>query len=87
MGGQLERGRLMVSDTGSRLVHSERLTGDLVSGTSLACRDHNQQLHDGVIDGRATGLDDEDILVADTGQDANTGFTLGKMSASLASLV
>lgn len=62
-----------------------QLTGNLVGGTSLARRDHNKQLHDSVIDGRTAGLDDEDIFIANTSEDTNTGFALGKMSASLAS--
>lgn len=77
----------MVSGQSGGLGHSKKPTGDLVGGASLAGRDHDKQLHDGVIDGRTTGLDNEDILITDTGQDANTGFALSTMSASLASLV
>lgn len=85
--GQLLQERLAVSDASKRLGRLGKHTGDLVGRSSFACRDHNKQLHDGVIDGRTTGLDDEDILITDTGQDANTSFALGKMSAGLASML
>lgn len=52
------------------------LTSDLRGGAALAGRDHNQELHDGVVNPRAPRLDDEHVLFPDTSHDPHTSFAL-----------
>ncbi len=54
-------------------------TGNLISRASLASRDHNEQFHDSIVDLGAARLNDEDVLLADAGEDANAGFAIGKL--------
>lgn len=61
---------------GCSLLASGGRTSDLACRAALASRDHDQQLHDGVVDLRTAGLDDEDVLVAGARQDADAGFAL-----------
>lgn len=53
-----------------------RPTCDFVRGTSLAGRNHDEQLHDAIIDLRTTGLHNEDILLPNAGHDLDAGFAL-----------
>lgn len=43
---------------------------------AFAGRDHDEQLHDGVVDGGTARLDDKDILLSDTGEDLNACLAL-----------
>lgn len=54
----------------------KKYTGNFGSRAAFAGRDHDEQLHDGVIDPWATGLDDEDILLPDTLEDLDTRLAL-----------
>lgn len=52
-------------------------TCDFVGGAALARRDHDEQLHDGVINPGAPRLDNEDILLSDACEDPDTCLALG----------
>lgn len=52
------------------------LTGYLRGRATLAGRDHDQELHDGVIDPGAPGLDDKHVLFPDTSHDPHASFAL-----------
>ena len=51
-------------------------TGDLVGRAAIAGGYHDQQLHDGVVDGGTARLDNEDIFLADAREDADAGLAL-----------
>lgn len=57
----------------------ERRTSDLVCRTALASRNHNEQLHDGVVDLGAARLDDKDILLSHAGENPDAGLAIGKL--------
>lgn len=65
------------------------LTGDGLGGTAFAGRDHDEKLHDGIVDLLAAALHDEDILITDGGLDADgrlavaelTEVALGRLSS------
>lgn len=57
-------------------VRGGKLTGYLGSRAAFAGRDHDEQLHDGVVDCGTAGLDDEDILLSDTGEDLDACLAL-----------
>lgn len=52
------------------------LTGYLGGRAAFAGRDHDEQLHDCVIDGGTAGLDDEDIFLSDTVEDLDACLAL-----------
>lgn len=52
------------------------LTGDLRGRATLAGRDHDQEFHDGVVNPRTPGLDNEHVLFPDTGHDPHASFAL-----------
>lgn len=52
------------------------LTRNLVRGAALACGDHDEQLHDGVVDLWAAGLNDEDVLLSHAREDPHAGLAL-----------
>ena len=56
-----------------------RRTGDLVCRAALAGRDHDEQLHDGVVDLGAAGLDDKHVLLPNTSEDADACFAIGEL--------
>lgn len=58
---------------------SPRLTSDLGGRASFAGRDHDEQLHDGVVDLGTARLDDENILLPDAGQDLNRCLALERL--------
>lgn len=51
-------------------------TCDLVRRAAVTRLDHDQQLHDCVVDLGAAGLDNEDVLFSDARQNAHTGLAL-----------
>lgn len=59
------------------------LTCDFVCGTAFASTDHNEQLHDGVIDPRAPRLDDKDVFLAHAGQDTHACLALFVVKSQL----
>lgn len=76
MVAQLEREVSCRSHSRSRSHPRKKHTGNFGSRAAFAGRDHDEQLHDGVIDPWATGLDDEDILLPDTLEDLDTRLAL-----------
>jgi len=58
----------------------QRHTSNLARGTSLARRDHDEQLHDGVVDLGAAGLNDEDVFLAHAREDADACLAVGELS-------
>lgn len=60
----------------SNFLRGKRLTGNLVGRATFAGRDHNQKLHDGVIDLGAARLDDKDILFSNTSQHSDARLAL-----------
>ena len=56
------------------------LTSNRFGGAALASGYHNEQLHDGVVDPGTSRLNNEDIFLADAGQDADARFALGARS-------
>lgn len=59
-----------------RLREGGELTGYLGGRAAFAGRDHDEQLHDCVIDGGTAGLDDEDILLSNTVEDLDACLAL-----------
>lgn len=57
-------------------------TCDLVGRATLASRDHDEQLHDGVVDSGTPRLDNEDILLSDACEDPDTCLALGSQLVS-----
>lgn len=41
--------------------------------------EHDEQLHQVVVDGAASGLDDEDVLVTDAVADLDVGLLVGEL--------
>ena len=83
MAGRLERAWSAFTLDG--LLLSGRHTSDLAGRTSLASRDHDQKLHNRVVDLGAAGLNDEDILLTDAGKDPDARLSvreLGELSIS-----
>ena len=52
--------------------------GDAARGGALAGVDHDEQLHQMVVDGLAGGLDEEDVAAADGFVDGHGDFAVGK---------
>ena len=52
--------------------------GNAFSGSALQCIDHQDDFHQVVIGGSASGLNDENILAADIFIDFDSGFTIGE---------
>lgn len=77
MAGRLERAWSAFTLDG--LLLSGRHTSDLAGRASLASRNHDEQLHDGVVDLGAAGLNDEDILLADAGEDPDARLSVGEL--------
>lgn len=53
-----------------------RHTCDLVGRATFTGTDHDEQFHDGVVDAGAPRLNDENVLLANTRQDAYARLTL-----------
>lgn len=79
-----ENGCLESQTMCSSIVEHARRTSDLVGRAAFAGIDHDQKLHDGVVDLGTPRLNDEDILLAHTGQDPNARLAL--LFCSLVSL-
>lgn len=77
MEGRLERISLGAHRPSIEL-GGRRLTGDFGGRTAFAGRDHDQQLHDGVVDLGTARLDDEDIFLSNTIGDFDACFALQK---------
>lgn len=52
------------------------LTCDFVRGAAFAGADHDEKLHDGVVDPRTAGLHHENILLTNASQDPDTRLAL-----------
>lgn len=55
------------------------LTSYGFGGTTLAGRDHDEKLHDAVIDFLAAALDNEDILIASRGTQIDAGLAVAEL--------
>lgn len=55
-------------------------TSNRFGRATLACRDHNQKLHHGVIDLAAATLYNVDILVANRDANVDTGLAIGELA-------
>ena len=55
------------------------LTSDGLCGTTFTGRDHNQKLHNAVVDLSAAALDDEDILLSYRSLNAHGGFSVAEL--------
>lgn len=59
---------------------TDGLTSNTLGGTSLARGDHDEHLHQAVIDIATTALNDEDILVSNRRRDTDRSLSIAEFS-------